>query len=74
LTERAIATLAVGFLRLMIADISLSGEHEEAFVAVDNPKKLTPGIKADRTYIRHETMPGSKTGQTMLIPKNVGLL
>jgi hypothetical protein len=48
LTERAIATLAVGFLRLMIVDISLSGEHEEAFVAVDNPKKLTPRDKSQQ--------------------------
>jgi hypothetical protein len=53
LTERAIATLAVGFLRLMIADIPLSGEHEEAFVAVDNPKKVTPRDKSRRN--RHPT-------------------
>jgi hypothetical protein len=48
LTERVVATLVVGFLRLMIADISLSGEHEETSVSVDNPKKVTPRDKSRR--------------------------
>ena len=48
LTERAITTLAVGLLRLMIADISLTGEHEEVFVAVDSSKKVTPWDKSRR--------------------------
>jgi len=32
----------------MIADIPLSGEHEEALVAVDNPKKVIPRNKCRR--------------------------
>jgi hypothetical protein len=38
------------------------------------PRKLPHEIKADGTYTRHEAMPGSRTGQTMAISKNAGLL
>jgi hypothetical protein len=62
LTEKAITTLVVGFLRLMIAGPSLSGEHEEAFVAVDNPKKVTPRDKSRRNIYPTGDVPGSKTG------------